>query len=519
MSSKRIAINVAASYAQTAVSFVVGIFASRWVFNALGETRYGVFSVVGALIAFVAVLNGVLIVSSGRFFAFAIGRQRLPGADKNELCKWFNTAVCCQIIIPTILVAIGLPAGLYAIQNFLNIPDDLRSPSRIVFFCSLFTMWSGMLFSPILSLYTAKQYIFVKNIFTIFSMLVMAAEGWWLLHFEGNRLTGHAIAVMILHFIINMMLAILAFFQFNECRINIKYWFDKKRLREMFSFSAFQLFVSLGWLFSSSGVSVVLNKFFGPSANAAMGNASTLYSKAVESSNAVTGALFPEITARVGEGKFDSAVRLAERACLISSVIALFFASPMTVYSERLMVLWLKNPPEYAAQIVVIMMAILFFERMSAGYYMLVNASGKVKFYTICTGIGNGVRCFIVLGLLWAGVALIPALWLGWGLPFIILMQMRPWFVKKVLPISIKNYFHKVAMPVSTTTIASILFSHGFKTVVGNSILAMILCGIFNAAVASLVIYISAHEDDRKFFTLKARLFFEKLYVTIRRKN
>lgn len=42
MSTKRISLNMAATYAQTLVSLVIGLFCSRWVYNALGEDRKSV---------------------------------------------------------------------------------------------------------------------------------------------------------------------------------------------------------------------------------------------------------------------------------------------------------------------------------------------------------------------------------------------------------------------------------------------------------------------------------------------
>ena len=111
MGTKRITINVVATYAQTVVSLIVGLFSARWVFNALGETQFGLFAVVGALIAFIAILNNTLINTSSRFFAFALGQQRKPEGDKELLCKWFNTALSVQLIMPLVLILVGGPLG------------------------------------------------------------------------------------------------------------------------------------------------------------------------------------------------------------------------------------------------------------------------------------------------------------------------------------------------------------------------------------------------------------------------
>jgi len=226
MSTKRITLNVAATYTQTFVSLVIGLFCSRWVYNALGETQFGLFAVVGSLIAFIAVLNHTLISSSGRFFAFALGQQSCPGADKDLLCKWFNTAVSVQVILPTALVVIGGPIGLYTILHLLTIPDGLRHSCVLIFGFSLIATFVQMMLSPVQALYYAKQFIFVRNIFGIVNTLLFAGEGWWLLHYDGNRLVAHAAATTGLMVLANVVLAAFAAWQVYPPKDKLKLGLD-----------------------------------------------------------------------------------------------------------------------------------------------------------------------------------------------------------------------------------------------------------------------------------------------------
>jgi len=519
MSTKRIALNVVATYAQTAVSLVVGLFCSRWVYNALGETQFGLFSVVGSLIAFIAILNGTLIGSSSRFFAYALGQQRRPNADKELLCKWFNTALSVQVIMPVVLVVIGGPIGVYAIKYILNIPDDLRQSCVYIFYFSLFSMFNAMIFSPVQALYHAKQYIFVRNLFGIFNTFFFAAEGWWLLHYTGNRLIAHAAVTTTLMFLSNIAFAAIAYKQFPEARIRLKYWFDKVRLKEVFSYASFTLFGELGALFSSSGVAVVLNKFFGPTANAAMGIGNQVYQKTAVFSQAVNGAISPELTARVGAGKLENAKRLAQRVCIYSSVLGLVVAVPFIVYSEEVLILWLKHPPEFAAQITVVMMLNLFVDRLTAGYMMLVHASGRIKVYITCLGIANGGRCLMVLLLLLGGIPLIITLWLGWFFPFLIITQARVWFARRVVGVSIRQYVKKVLIPLLIMAVASVAFTFSFKFFIGTTVLAILLCGALNVGFVGVLMWVLIGADERKVIASKMGSAYNRLTKAIVRAN
>lgn len=503
MSTKRITLNMLATYAQTSVAVVLGLFCSRWVYLALGETQFGLFSVVGSLIAFIAVLNQTLVESSGRFFAFALGQQSQPGADKDLVCKWFNTALSVQIILPAALVLVGAPAGIYAIWNFLNIPEGFRQASIAIFCFSLLAMFAQMCFSPVRALYYAKQYIFVRNLFGIAEAVLFAAEGWWLLHYDGNRLVAHAAATTALLLLSHVCLAVFAGRQFPETRIRLRYWFDRRRIREMFSFSAFLLIGSLGGLFSNAGVALVLNKLFGPAVNAALGIGTQVFNKSAVVAHAVNEATAPELTARVGADRFENAKRLGVRVCVYSTGMALLIAAPFIAFADSVLTLWLKEPPQFAAQISIIMMMNLLAERFTAGYMMLVHASGRIKLYTTCLGVGNGARCLLVLGLLLAGVPLIPTLWLGWFLPFLVLNQMRVGFAKLAIGISVRQYVRAVFAPLVAIGAGAFAFSFGFKALAGDAAGAILAGTAGNAGVVAALTWLFIGTEERNLIRAK----------------
>lgn len=504
MSTKRITLNVAATFTQTFVSVVIGLFCSRWVYLALGETQFGLFSVVGSLIAFVAVFNQTLVESSGRFFAFALGQQSQADADKELVCKWFNTALSVQIILPLVLILVGAPVGVYAIRNVLTIPADLRQPSIVIFGFSLLALFAQMVFSPLQALYYAKQFIFVRNFFGIVSALLFAAEGWWLLHYDGNRLIAHAAVTTVMVLLMNTLLGTFAVWQFPEARIRPRYWFNGKRIKEMFSFSSFLLIGTLGGLFSNSGVALVLNKFFGPAANAALGIGTQVFNKATVVAHAVNQAAAPELTTRVGANRFNHAKRMGVRICLYSTSLALLIAAPFAVFADSVLTLWLKEPPQYATQISVIMMMNLLAERFTSGYMMLVHASGRIKLYTTCLGIGNGARCLLVLLLLLKGVPLIPTLWLGWFLPFLILNQMRVWFARQAIGVSLREYFRIVFVPLVLIGAGSFAFCFGFKALAGDAIWAVLTGSAANAGVVATLLWLLMGTAGRQ--VLRAKL-------------
>jgi O-antigen/teichoic acid export membrane protein len=480
--SNRILLNAGATYAQTACSLVLGLLCGRWVYLALGKDNYGLFSVVGALISFIGFVNSTVILGAGRFFAFAIGVERKRDSEPDLLCKWINVAFNVHIVLPFLLVCIGWPIGCRYVATGLVIDESLRTAAQVVFVCSLFTMFQTMAFGPVFALYTAKQLIFVRNLSGIVLSVFFAAEGWWLLHYSGDRLRAHAVLTCVIQLIVNLALLALAYRQFPEFRIRRRYWFDWKRMKEMCSFSLFSLIGALGPLFSNAGVAIVLNRFGGTALNAAYGASNHIYVKTGTISGAVTEAINPEITTRVGAGDKEAAERLARRECVWSSVLAACVCVPGICFADQVLRLWLQTPPEKATLFLEIMLATILTERVSSGYSTLIHSKGRIKTYVLTVGLANAARCFIVVFLLFVvKFSLSTSLWLGWFLPFLVLNQVRIPFCKWLVGIGMGAYLSKVFLPVLGILFSSFLFCICVKGVWDNSLLMLLATGVLNA--------------------------------------
>lgn len=78
--NKRIAKNTLLLYIRMLLTIVVGLYTSRVVLNTLGVSDYGIYNVVGGIVAMLAFLNSALTAASQRFISFELGR-----GDKQKL--------------------------------------------------------------------------------------------------------------------------------------------------------------------------------------------------------------------------------------------------------------------------------------------------------------------------------------------------------------------------------------------------------------------------------------------------
>jgi O-antigen/teichoic acid export membrane protein len=398
MSSRRIMFNTSATYMRSLVASGLALFSSRWVLGALGQSDYGLFSVVGSIIVFITFLNGVMAGSAARHFAFAVGR-----GDSDEANKWFNASLSIHLILPIVLVLIGLPVGDYCIRHVLTIPAGRVPACLWVFRLSLLVAFVSMVSIPYTAMFWAKQHIAELALWGTMQSVLSFAFAYILTRVPGDRLlfcAGYGAAIGVA---IQVVQVIRARYTFRECRCRIGYWFDRQRFSQIFSFAAWSLIGSLAGMVRLEGPAILLNLSFGAKVNAAYGVATAVSTQTATLSTAMTGALSPEITATEGRGDREGMLDLALRACKFATLLVMLFAIPLIVEMDYVLRLWLQVPPKYTTLFCQFMLVVLIVDSISIGHMMAVNASGRIAAYHATLGVINLLTIPLAWGFLRLG--------------------------------------------------------------------------------------------------------------------
>lgn len=61
----------------------VSLFTSRLILNALGETDFGIYNVVGGIVVMFTFINGSMNSSTSRFFDCEFGKRKFPRIEGN----------------------------------------------------------------------------------------------------------------------------------------------------------------------------------------------------------------------------------------------------------------------------------------------------------------------------------------------------------------------------------------------------------------------------------------------------
>lgn len=447
--NRRIVCNVLATYGRSLVALACAIFTSRWVLMSLGEVDYGLLGVVGSLMAFVGFLNGVLSACNCRFYAHAVGRLRSAAdsaAALEECRRWFSLSVTVHVAVPILLMAVGWPLGEWAVRNWLTIPAARLDACIAVFRISCFGCFVSMVTVPFSSMYTAKQRIVELTLYSFASTVcTFALAGYMIVH-PGDWLLRFALLTCLIGAVPSVLLAVRAVQRFPECRIRRAYLFDRVRMRELLAFSGWAFFGMAAGLLRVQGVMILLNRSFGPVANAAMSLARNVNDKANMLSVAIKGAIAPAIVQAYGAGETLRMRVLVFRMCKFSLLATLVVVIPLVLELPELLRLWLRTPPRDLEVLAICVIVEYVVEVATCGYDTSVYAVGRIAKYLLVAGafalLTLPAACAVVLmgggvtGVGWT----VAAMTLGYSVirvrmaTLITGMGFREWVLKLVVP-------------------------------------------------------------------------------------
>lgn len=451
----RIIFNALATYGRTLLQMGLGLFSSRWVLQSLGVTDYGLMGVVGTLIVLITFLNAVFNGACARFFAFSIGKN-----DLQDLRKWFNTALSVHLSLAIILIAIGWPIGEWAIDNFLNIPADRLDTAHWVFRFSLVSAFWTISSTPYMAMFIATQNIVELTLWEIASIFSNFIFVYWLTTYTGDAWLLYAGFTVGLSILIGLGKLLRARRRFAGCKIDISFWGDWKRIKEMFSFSGWTLFGNLGYLARANIPAILLNQFFNPirfafvNASYQIGVALAGYTQSMSSS--LLGAFSPQITTLAGANEHEKMVQTSFNASKFGTLLILLIAIPVSLEADYLLVLWLKEPPLLAASFCRLVILQMVFDNITYGHMAGILALGKIKWYQITTGllcISSAPISWVVLKM---GGGPLSVSWIIFGC-MVACSIARLLFGRRILQISIISWAKDIFVPLLLVSIAAIV--------------------------------------------------------------
>lgn len=480
--NKRIAKNTLFLYFRTLIILVVSLYTSRVILNELGVEDYGIYNVVGGVVAMFSVISGALSSSISRFITFELGKGK-----SKKLNVVFSTSVNIQFGISLIIILIGEIVGLWFLNYKMNIPPERLAAANWVLQCSLLTFCINLISVPYNACIIAHEKMDTFAYVSILEALLKLSVCYLILISPWDRLIFYAILLVCVSIIIRMTYTVYCHRHFEES--HYRFVFDKRVMKEMTGFAGWNFFTNGAYIFNTQGVNLLINLFFGVTVNAARGIASQVDHAVTQLVNSFTTAMNPQITKNYAAGNKEAMVSLVCRGAKFSYFLMFVFALPVLLETEYLLTIWLKIVPPHAVNFVRLAIIATMINIIGKTGYTVCMATGNIRKYVLCI---TPVTC-LVFPLSWIGFELgapseIP--YILYAVVYIGNEIIRIKMMKELLDFPILRFLKEVIGKVIIVTLMAIIVPLSITTLMDPSVARMLISIFVSLASSFLAVYL-----------------------------
>lgn len=363
-------------YIRLLVVSVCGLLTTRYALQALGVSDFGLFSVVGGVVSFMAIFNTIMLSTSNRFIAIAIGKN-----DINEINSSFNVNLLVHVVIAVVTMMMAIPVGNWYIANYINFDGDINLAIK-VFNVTIIGSVISFVGVPFNGLLMAKERFFVFCFTDMISSVLKMIGAWSLLYFFEDKLMAYAMLLSVLS-----AYPTLVFLFYCKCKfpdyVRYRLVRDRKRYHEVFKFSIWVGYGALATMGKNQGSALIVNNFFNTIMNAALGIANMVNNIVHVFAANMTKSIAPQITKTYASGDMSRCERLVIFASKVSFMGLFVISSPFFAEPEWILSLWLGEVPPYTVIFIQLLLVDALVGSLNSGIPEVIFASGKIKCYQL----------------------------------------------------------------------------------------------------------------------------------------
>lgn len=471
-SNKRIAKNTIFLYFRMLITMAVGLYTSRVVLNTLGVESYGVYSVVGGVIALFSFINMTISSSTQRFLNYY-----KKSNNDDLMIKIFSNSINNHFVIASIVVILLETFGLWFIYNKAVIPCTQFDAAVMVFHISVIDCFINILFTPYTASIIASEKFKIYAHFSIIETLLKLLIVYLLTTIPGDKLIIYSILLLCVTVFTKIIYLRFSYKTISYCKY--KFSCDLNLLKEMFNYSFWMIFGCFSTVLCNYGITILINLFWGPIYNASKAIAGSVQAIVNSFGENLIVTAKPQIISCYANNKIDEMYDVIIFSSKFSFYILFILILPLMINSQYILDLWLVDVPPLCSVFMQLILIDVLIRILFEPIGTLNQASGKIFIYQV------------TISLLWLFQFITTYVVYSKGFnpatPFIIAIIisvvgycMRLLILHKVNNFNVILYLKKVLCPILVVTVLSfpipIIYAILFKSSIVSLVLSIIIC-------------------------------------------
>lgn len=502
--NKRIAKNTMLLYFRMIFIMVISLFTSRINLQSLGVENFGIYNVVGGVVAMFSVFSGSLSVSISRFITYELGK-----GNQEKLKKVFSTAVSIQIFLAICIVILAEIIGIWFLNTKMNIPAERLNAANWVMHFSILAFAVNLISVPYNAAIIAHEKMSAFAYVSVFEVIAKLGITYYLFISPFDKLKTYAVLLFALSIVLRIIYGIYCKRNFQEC--SYKFIFDKGLIKQMTGFAGWSLFGLVAYSGYNYGLNILLNLFFGPVVNAARGIAFQVQNAVQGFSNNFQMALNPQIIKSYAQNDLKRMHQLIFASSKYAFFLLFFLSLPIIIEAPKILSVWLTEVPEHTVNFVRLILALITFDSLGSSISIAQQATGKIKKYQIWVG---GIMLMIVpVAYVSLKMGARPeSVYIVYFLACIVAHIVRMIIIKPMIKLSLQEYFHKVIFRLIIVAVcASILPIIAYKLLPVTLLSLFVVCLLCPITVTVSIYFLGLEQSERKMVNEKLKNVSQKI--------
>lgn len=487
--NKRIAKNTLLLYFRMLLMMFVTLFTSRVVLDKLGVTDYGIYNVVGGVVAMLGFLNSSMSNAVQRYLSFEIGKNNEAGVN-----RIFNVSLFAHAGIAVFVFVVMEIVGVWYLNTHMNIPAERMDAANWVLQCSIFTTLFTIVQVPYNAIIISKEQMGIYAYISILEVVLKLLVVYMLAIGNFDKLKLYSVLIMVVTIGIVMIYRFYCTRKYKEAKF--KFIKDWNLLKQIVGFASWNMLGELAWVFTGQGVNIILNSFFGPVVNAARGLAEQVNGAVNRFVANFQTAVNPQLIKNYASDQLGEMKTLLFRSTRFSYYLLLALSLPIILKMDFILHLWLKEVPDYTTGFCQLVLVSSLVSTLSNLLAQVARAYGKIRNYQIIVSIFlflNFPLSYIVLKL---GCSPLSTMCVNIGINAMLLF-VRLRITNRMIQMTYGGFIRNVLFPVMIVTAVALVIPLTIYFMLDNSIISFIivcLVSFVSVGVSTYALGMNANE-------------------------
>jgi Na+-driven multidrug efflux pump len=385
-----------------AITVFISLYATRLVLSALGVEDFGLYNLVGGIIAMLGFLNGSMAAATQRFISFAQGE-----GDVEKVKRIFNMSILLHGGVAIIVAVVLEIAGYIFFNGFLNIAQDRMAVANLVYQFMVASTLFTIISVPYEAVITSHENMFFYAVLGVLESILKLAIALYITYGSMNlpvsfsilenrvdiiystfdNLIIYGFLMAVLSVLMLLIRRIYCHKNYAECELNFKKYHDKDLFKQIRHFAGWSFLGSASSMIAFYGQGMVLNIFFGAAVNAAQGIAAQISGQLGAFSNTLLKALNPMINKSEGAGDRELMLKATMMGSKVSFFLIMVFYIPFLIETPFILKLWLKNVPDFTVIFCQLLLIRNLIEQLFIPLTSAISAQGNIKGYQVSSSL------------------------------------------------------------------------------------------------------------------------------------